>query len=173
MRDFTKAREDALKIADKLGTPIDPGILDTVAVFRVLDIHTAGSCEGHADRLTGGPYVMFESAQSGELFSKLQEIPDRTSPEYQELFSQISRLNMAEVQKLLPLLDGFYADRDTPHSRRLIIRCFGPSVAKLMVQDADLAELLPPEQQAHLLADSQLEMMAFTNYLKDSFSENI
>lgn len=164
---FTHAKEEALKLADKLGTPIDLGILDTVAAFRMLDIHTAGSCEGHADRITGGPYVMFESPESGELLQQLQQISDRASQEHQELFAKISKLNMVEVQKLLPLLDGFYEHRDTPHSRRLIIRCFGPTVAKLMVQDADLAEILPSEQRAHLLADDQLEMMAFTNYLKD------
>jgi hypothetical protein len=110
---------------------------------------------------------MFESPQSGELLQQLQQIPDRASQEYQELFAKISRLNMTEVQKLLPLLDDFYKDRNTPHSQRLVIRCFGPTVAKLMVQDTDLEELLSDEERAHHVADNQLEMMAFTNYLKD------
>lgn len=166
-RNFDRAKVKTQRLADKLGTPIDPGILDAVAAFRVLGIHTVGSCEGHADRTTGGPYIMFESPESGELLNRLQQIPDKVSAEYKELFQQASKLNMAEVKKLLPFLDGFYEDRDTPHSRRLIIRCFGPTVAKLMVQDADLEELLPDEERAHHLADNQLEMLAFTNYLKE------
>lgn len=111
---------------------------------------------------------MFESPQSEELLKQLQEIPDKTSPEYKKVFHEASKLNMAEVQKLLPLLDGFYEDRDTPHSRRLIIRCFGPTVAKLMAQDADLADIMTEEERARLLGENQLEMMAFTNYLKDA-----
>lgn len=166
--DFEKAKEEVAKLADKLGNPIDPGILDTVAAFRALRINTVGSCEGHLDHATTGPYVMFESPKSGELLKKLHQIPDKMSKEYKDIFHEASKLNMVEVQKLLPLLDGFYEKRDTPHSRRLIIRCFGPTVAKLMAQDADLADILSSEERAHLLAESQLEMMAFTNYLKES-----
>lgn len=165
MDDFTKAKEEVSNLADRLGTLMDPGILDTVAAFHMLGIHTVGSCEGHADRLTGGPYVMFESPQSGALLEKLQQTPDKASLEYKQTLQEASRLNMAEIQKLFPFLDGFYADSDTPHSKRLIIRCFGPTVAKLMVQDIDLAEILSPEERAHLLSDGQLEMVAFTNYL--------
>lgn len=165
---FTRAKQEVLELADKLGNPIDPGILDTVAAFRVLRINTVGSCEGHADRLTGGPYVMFEALQSGELLQKLQQIADKTSKDYKDVFHEASKLNMAEVQKLMPLLDGFYEDRNTPHSKRLIVRCFGPTVAKLMIQDADLAEIMAPEERVHLLSDGQLEMKAFTDYLKQS-----
>lgn len=167
-KDFTQGKQEVISLADKLGKPIDPGILDTVAVFRMLDIHTVGSCEGHSDRLTGGPYVMFESPQTGPLMQKLHQIQDKTSQEYKDVFHEASKLNMAEVQKVLPLLDGFYADRDMPHSQRLIIRCFGPTVGKLMIQNADLAEIMSPEERANLLSESQLEMMAFTNYLKES-----
>jgi hypothetical protein len=166
--DFDQVRQEVAQLADKLGNPIDPGILDTVAAFHMHGIHTVGSCEGHLDHATTGPYVMFESPQSGELLKQLQEIPDKTRPEYKKVFHEASKLNMAEVQKLLPLLDGFYEDRDTPHSRRLIIRCFGPTVAKLMAQDADLADIMTQEERARLLGENQLEMMAFTNYLKDA-----
>jgi hypothetical protein len=164
--DFAKAKEEVAKLADKLGNPIDPGILDTVAAFRALRINTIGSCEGHLDRATTGPYVMFEAPGTKALMAKLKTIPDKTSREYKKIFHEASKLNMLEVQKLLPFLDGFYEQRDTPHSRRLIVRCFGPTAARLMAQNADLAEILSPEERVRLLDENQSEMWVFTDYLK-------
>jgi hypothetical protein len=167
---FREARQGASKLIDKLGRPIDPGILDTVTALRMLGVNTTSSCEGHAGRFTGGPYVLFASSELGELREKYREHTDRTSAEYKDWFRQASALNMREVQKVLELLDGFYAERMTPHSQRLIVRCFGPTPAKLMCQDADLAHIVGKDEQRDILLRNQHEMDAFTSYLLEKVS---
>lgn len=37
---------------DKLGTPIDPGIFETVVALNLLGLHTLQSCEGHYNVLS-------------------------------------------------------------------------------------------------------------------------
>lgn len=167
-KDFAQANEETVKLAEKLGQHIDPGIVETVTALRLRGFNVVDSCEGHGDKVTGGPFVMFEAPESKDLMAKLMAVQDNTSPEYQELYRHVSVANLKEVQKLLQMLDEFYAGRGTDHSGRIVARCFGPSVPKLMCQNADLAEVLPDGERKELLANNQLEMMAFTNFLKES-----
>lgn len=44
-------------ITDDVGTPIDPGILETVVALNLLHIPTYSSCEGHLTHGSGAPYV--------------------------------------------------------------------------------------------------------------------
>lgn len=164
---FEQVKAEVTKQVAETGQHIDAGVLDTVVVFRMLGFNPTDACEGHDDRVTGGPFVMFEAPESKDLMQQLMAVQDPESTEYKALYHQIAKANIGEVQKLLLLLDEFYAERDTPSSERLIVRCFGPSVPKLMCQNADLAEVLPEGDIRSLLADNQMEMMAFTNFLRE------
>ena len=163
--DFTALKLKVGKLTDKLGMPIDPGILETVAALRAHGINTIGSCEGHADRITGGPYVMFEAPDVGPDEKAYRAIPDRLSPIYKNFYNAATAKNVAEVQKVLIHLDEFYKNRTTPANQRLIIHYFGPLAGKLACQGAGLAHILPPKEQAYLLKKSQTEMQAFTDFL--------
>lgn len=167
MTDFEQAKKETAERVEKLGQHVDDGVLDTVTVLRMRGFNPIDACEGHSDRVTGGPYVMFEADGSNELMQKLVALQDANSDEYKELYAQITHLNLGEVQKLLKLVGEFYDQRDTPHTERLVIRCFGPSVPKLMCQNADLGEIMDDSERRNLLSDNQLEMMAFTNFLKE------
>ncbi len=167
-QDFEQAKKETAERVEKLGQHVDPGVLDTVTALRMRGFNPIDACEGHDDRVTGGPYVMFEAEGSNELMQKLVALQNSESDEYKELYAQITRLNLREVQKLLKLVGEFYEQRDTPHAERLIIRCFGPSVPKLMCQNADLGDVMDESERKNLLSDNQLEMMAFTNFLKES-----
>ncbi|HKX23713.1 MAG TPA: hypothetical protein VJM46_00600 [Candidatus Saccharimonadales bacterium] len=167
MTDFEQAKKETAARVAELNQHVDDGVLDTVTALRMRGFNPIDACEGHDDRVTGGPYVMFEADGSNELMQKLVALQDTDSDEYKELYAKITRLNLGEVQKLLELVGKFYEQRDTPHAERLIIRCFGPSVPKLMCQNADLGDILDERDSKNLLSDNQLEMMAFTNYLKE------
>ncbi len=54
---------------DKLGKPIDTGILETVAVINMLGIETRASCEGHLD--WGLPYPWVDLQPDIELKRRL------------------------------------------------------------------------------------------------------
>src|SRR5579875_1408348 len=50
---------DALaQLTDAPGTPIDPGIVETVVLLILLGFPTVQSCEGHLDHSTAYPWVM-------------------------------------------------------------------------------------------------------------------
>jgi hypothetical protein len=38
------SQQECTKMADRLGTPLDPGIFETIVAFHALQIHTCGSC---------------------------------------------------------------------------------------------------------------------------------
>lgn len=158
-------REMAVSKTDKLGMPIDSGILETVVMLNALGVNTTGSCYGHEDRITGGPYIMFHSSKALTLLKECKQITDRTNPEYKKLYNQAVVYNAAQIKKVLNLLEGFYEERRTPHSKRLIVRCFEASSCKLMCQNADLAHGSAPDERSKILQANQAEMGAFTGYL--------
>jgi hypothetical protein len=164
--EFITARKETNKLVDKLGKPIDAGILDTVTALRLHGIHTIGSCEGHLDRITGGPYVMFEAPGTHDFRTKYRAINDRKSEKYKYWHDKAIQENMPEIRKMLTLLNGFYDNRLTPNDQHIIIRCFDTSVGELMCQSADIAHILTPTEHEVLLGKNQTEMQAFAEYLK-------
>ena len=46
---------------DALGKEIEPGIKDAVIASNLLGLHTSSSCEGHADRGMGAPWIQYRA----------------------------------------------------------------------------------------------------------------
>ncbi len=162
---FSFFKAQTIHLVDKLGCPIDPKILDVVAALRMHGIHTISSCEGHADRPTGGPYVMFESPKTRELREKYRS-EEKGSKEYKFWHKKAVQENMPEIKKMLLLLEGFYKDRIVANDQHLIVRSFDSSIGELMCQSADIAYALGLADRKALLARNQAEMQAFEEYLK-------
>src|SRR5216683_6860035 len=51
---WEEGRSEVSRFTDRLGSPIDEGIFDTVVVLNLLGFRTFQSCEGHLDH--GCPY---------------------------------------------------------------------------------------------------------------------
>lgn len=112
---WLQAKEETLLLVDKLGMPVDKGIVETVTVLRLLGLNTSGSCAGHFNRITSGPYVMFQSVQAIECLAELQtDNIEKTSPAYRVARKKIIRFSVLEMNKLLPYVESFYKDRDVP-----------------------------------------------------------
>lgn len=157
---FVDTRKKVTQLTDRTGRAVDAGILNSVTILQLYGLSTVGSCEGHLDRITGGPYIMFESP-----VQDYKAIDNKTSPAYAEAYRVAEKANIREVQKVLELLDGFYAHREVLNAQRLIVRCFSVATCKLMCQGADLAHILSHRDQEELLQKNQAEMKAFTSYL--------
>jgi len=169
---FDHARDDARQLVDNLGMPLDDGIVDTVAIFRLMGINTTASCWGHDDHESGGPYVMFYAAESKPLELQYRQVGDPRDPVFHQLRDQAIILNLRERQKLLPSLDLFYRDRLTPYGARLIITSFGPEASRLQCQNAELAPILSKPEQRNLLSSHQREMRTFTDFLISRYYKN-
>lgn len=162
----------ARAVTDKLGRPIDAGILETVIALRLLGINTTVSCEGHLGRVTGGPYVTFESEEAmkyAERARLLHKAPSDVNRKYNRLRKKAAYHSTLEVQKLLPYLDKFYAGRETPYANRLIIRIFPMTHNCLKCQGAELAYAGDEKTQQRILLENQTEMRDFTDFLKASY----
>jgi hypothetical protein len=61
---WQKALQKVAQITDKIGMPVDERIIETVAILTLLGFKTSMSCEGHVDRVTEGPYVIFDSPKA-------------------------------------------------------------------------------------------------------------
>ena len=73
-RRLDEARLEVEQIVDALGKPIDEGIKEGIVVLHASGINTTGSCEGHSDRGTGGPYIDVESKELSALWKQMQAL---------------------------------------------------------------------------------------------------
>jgi len=168
--------EETTKIQDRLGMKIDAEIIETVAVLQLLGFNTTGSCAGHTDRVTSGPYVTFESPEAIKLNSKARELgkkPNEVNHEYNRLRNDAAILSALELQKLLAYLDDFYRNRQTPYRNRLIVRSFPMTYNCLKCQGAELAHVLEDAEREALLQENRAEMHAFTEYLESFYCQNM
>lgn len=151
---------------DALGRDIDRGIRDTVIALQLLGLNTFSSCAGHPGRLTGGPYVMFQSVGAKERFAQLQALgTGPADPTYQQLREALVAANMEERQKLLPLLDAFYRRRQVAFGDRLIIQGISAEASRLKVQGIELMYIESKVERRTRLRKAQTEMQAFTGFV--------
>jgi hypothetical protein len=159
------------KITDKLDMPVDPEIVETVAILQLMGIDTSMSCGGHEDRITGGPYVMFTSKEAEAYRKKCANIGDPRDSLYKEFTGKAMAAIQNEQAKLYPLLDKFYSNRATPFAQRLMLRTLGLSVCRLECQGADMAVISKPRDRITILTNNRKEMADFTEFLKKTYLE--
>ena len=174
-----KLREmDVLR--DTVGTGIDPGIRETVAVLQLLGVHTRQSCEGHMDHGIAAPWVDLESADPRVLvfrrvyaaLGKKADTREDAGREpvaiYEKMHAVSNAINQIEAvayKKLMPYLEEFYHGRTVSCEQRLLIDHRG----RLTCQGALLQPAEAKEAQAVRLHVYQQEMRAFTEFLKRKF----
>lgn len=180
---WQQAIKQSSRTIDKLGRPVDGGILETVAVFNLLDIRTTASCEGHLDHGTYAPWVdigaeegpnerdkeraAFEEARrQSELNTLSEEDIRRLFAQARELQRQNARKHIELQSKALAYLTAFYEKRHVPYDQQLIIQ--GSYFrARIESQGATIQQILSPEERAEKLLVYQQEMQTFTQFLKN------
>lgn len=144
-------RQEVREMSDRLGEKVDSGIEETVVALNVSGIRTNASCEGHAERDIGAPWVdiaadpdMYEEQHEGEN-EMIRQVAERHGIDPNELWVPENRAaeeeygqrlrglpltpefkawaeeNKQLAEKLQTLLDEFYQDRDVPEAQRLAI----------------------------------------------------
>src|SRR5689334_3564810 len=162
---------------DKLGKPVDAGIVETVALLNMLNISTTASCEGHLEHGTGAPWVDLASKHpqaqisiaemNSEALRKAEMVENQKEKaaifeETHRIRREVKALHLQERQKLLCYLALFYQDRDVPYDQRLIIRPLGnDGKSRLESQGADCQEIAPLDIRAQKLREYQQEMQEF------------
>ncbi len=171
---------------DRLGMPIDRGILETVVAFNALNMKTTGSCEGHLKHGKYAPYIHFNSnwlrednKRASEKLSearKQRDLKQLSADEVERLFEEGRQLRgevrRKHVQSFLPLLrylTAFYAERVVPYDRRLILIDGQGILSTLESQGAQFQVGVSSERRQQKLVEHQQEMFAFGSFLKQRY----
>lgn len=171
------ARFEVERIVDALGKPIDEGIKEGVAVFRASDINTTGSCEGHDDHGTGGPYIDVESKELDALQKKMDalpvlEDPEAEDPQREAIKHEMLVKNLEERKKLAELLEEFYADRPANWDARLYINSLAHGWSRLESQGVEFQDTeTDTSKKKENLSRFQYEMQDFIAFAKKKFFE--
>jgi hypothetical protein len=166
---WIQKKAEMSQVGDKLGHPIDKGILDLVTSLNFLGIHTSASCEGHLNWATGGPYIDIDSPKNELLhhkFQKFWKIKKKNNKEIDKIAKEAKKLNTKEVSKLLPYLEKFYKTRLTPFDQKLVISAYGWSAGRLESQGVSWLDAASKDKRRSKLRSYQKEMKAFGDFLK-------
>lgn len=179
---WTAIEERMSKVCDRLGKPIDAGIMNICVGLVANDVNTTFSCEGHLDRGEAYPWVrvgaddvsdleqeLRRALQADHKFSNGGPAPFSTDTKQAEL--ALKRRHAGERQKLSKLLTEFYEDRrGVDYDVRLVIEPIGlGGQCLLQSQGADLQEVRDQDEQAVKFAEYRAEMDAFAAFLKRRF----
>lgn len=197
---WNEALSSVEKITDKLGKKIDSGIKETVTAFLINGFNTDGSCEGHLDH--GRPYPWIDISQNPQylefkekeniLISQMKEKGYKTFFDIpktdEELYSKFIELRndvgihrKETLDKVKLLFNSFYSSHK-PISEDCVLT-FLESGRIELISGAGLGKdnwgkfelkikSMTLEEKKNYLKNSQDEMEAFTEFLKDKFMKS-
>jgi hypothetical protein len=147
-------------IGDLKGHGIDERIKKPIIGLMGFEFPTSQSCEGHLDQKSGTPFpwVQIEVYEPNKY---------NLSPEMQ---TKWVALNQIQRDKMVLLLEEFYAGRDTPPDAKIIMDGIGQYGAfQLQSQGAKEIEDLPKSGLADKYNLYSNEMADFGTFLKEKF----
>ena len=188
---YQEMYERVSTFTDKLGTPIDPGIFETVVALNLLGLHTFQSCEGHLDHGCPYPWVTIIDEERSRMFNQMwlsvceleeQAKVSRTAIVYDCYLSadiQLRRLLAkweAEdlvFEQITGLLEAFYVEQEMQtNPARLLVKRLRPGTYRIEPGFSFVVKELPDDLKETYLARGLAEMQAFTTSLKKRWQQS-
>lgn len=168
---WEQIRDEVERMKDSTGRGVDEGIKEAVVALRAFDFPTTASCEGHFD--CGYPYPWIEiCVLAAEGWSEEEGWQKRGESWVKEKEEQGRVENLKQRQRMIRLLNEFYADRETPFDARLTFDWIGRYAAfRIQSIGGDVMELLPPKEREEKHQLYTKEMNDFSNFLREKFFE--
>lgn len=185
---YLEMRERVTTFTDKLGTPLDPGIEETVIALNLLGLETVQSCEGHLDHGCPYPWVTVINQEHSRrstnawlrvcaLEEKAKQTATLEAYDYYLAADSALRLHLSQwkrddvlFQQLTNWLDAFYTGREETPARLMVLRIH-PGLCRIEPGWSELAKELPERFRARYLERSQIEMQAWTIYLMERWQQ--
>jgi len=145
------------RIADGLKEHIDEGIKETVTALIVNGFVTNSSCGGHLDRALPYPWVDLSTPEPNGW------------EENKDIKQQWETSNRSQYQKLLVLLDEFYADRLVDYNVMLMLDCANFAGFRLQSVGGYVLENVSDEVRQAKFRLYENEMKDFTEFLKNKY----
>ncbi len=173
------------EVGDKLGRGIDPLAVEAVVGLNALGYTTSGSCEGHLDRGTRGPYLDVHSREAELFMQKFQrfweelgivdiesQLVQKLTPDQKEKYNQLQEEKDRIVSKLIEpiqtLLDEFNIGYPYKEGTQFTYE-LGPEWLRIQPADIETQYQRTPEEQAKYLATYQDTLNAFGEFLKNKY----
>jgi hypothetical protein len=186
------ARTHVLTFTDRLGTPIDAGIVETVVVLNLLGLQTFQSCEGHLTDGCAYPWItLVHRLLSGRFVRRWQEVcqleeqanASGTIEAYDSYLAENVRLQMDVAEweeedvfshQLKEWLGEFYAQEECVQYKpeRLVVIKYHPGMVRLEPFFGSHTKSPSEALKSVYLARGQAEMQAFTHYLKKRWQQS-
>lgn len=165
-REWKAIRKEVDRLVDKLNKPVDEGIKEAVTGFRFIGLRTTMSCEGHPGEHIRAPYIDFETSISTELRARYEAAKAKGDHEERHRADREAAMLIAkDWNKLLPLLDEFYRDRQVPSDQRLMLEVSG-SHTRFESQGARVLRGQPEKLAHEQLEAYRSEMSAFSDFVR-------
>jgi len=167
---WQQAVREVDRLVDKLGTPMDAGIKDAVVTLKLLGYKTIGSCQGHLDHGTGGPWIHLLIDEAEDLEKRLVRRRKNIPPlEAVLIRRQVKSVANKHLQPLRRLLTEFYATRKVRLDLKISV--YNPGGGFVVIESRGVnallwKNLLEPRYSEKLLTDYQSEMSALTSFLR-------
>ncbi len=187
---WKQIEQEVDSITDALGKHIDGGIRDAVIALKANQINTVGSCEGHAERRIPSPWIDVEGVDTPESLQAKQILPeldekindieteDSEAAELNDLYTRRHEAyyeailpQLQEVEKVIQLLDKFYATRAVSEDRRLIINAID-NMGRIESQGSRIQAIRSDTDKQKKLDEYKEEMKLFADFLKNMFFQN-
>jgi hypothetical protein len=170
------------QFTDRLGTPIDEGIFESVVVPNLLGLRTFQSCEGHLTHGCAYPWVsLVDPPLSGRFVRRWQNVCQLeeqakavgTLETYDTYLAEHAHLQVEMTQwedplshRVQMLLENFYTDERQYTPSRLIVIKHHPGMMRLEPFFGNHMKSPSETLKSAYLTRGQAEMQAFTNYPK-------
>jgi hypothetical protein len=161
------------RVVDRIGTPLDKGILDTVVALNVVGMNTTASCEGHMDHGVAYPWIDVSHVDADGLAQTICQLlykGKREDKETKQLQYQHRMVLLQAEQELIGLLNAFYQHHPFDYDRHLSIWRFSNGMPRLQSHGAEYQQFRDPTERLAMLQEYQQEMQAFAEYLKENSS---
>jgi hypothetical protein len=168
--EWDRLSKELSSTTDKLGKPIDKGIIETVIALNALGFKTKMSCEGHigkSGRLLKHS-LPFPWISIGFLKNEinLQKLPESKLPAAKR---KITKASFPLILELMMLIDEFYKDRYTPLMYRVMAKHWTPNAFRIQSFIGPYMETQTQNERSKSYHNVKKEMRAFTLFLKKKF----
>lgn len=168
VRSWEELMKEVGEIVDAYGMPVDAGIREVVAAFRLHDFTTSGSCEGHLPKAAGGDKLGNTYPWVEVYLPEPDEWEKARGRKRRGIEEEWKRGNLLQQQRMIEWLGRFYQGRKTPLDVQLTL-CLIGAFGAFRVQSlgaAVMALLKPPELERKLIFYRK-EMLEFGLFLKE------
>ena len=166
--DWQQMVERVAAITDKLGMPVDEPIFELVVVLNLLGFTTIGSCGGHEERVTGGPYVDFESTRARSYAEQARAVSPtgETAVEYAHLRKKANYYRALDLKRMLTYLERFYTDKKIDYQHCLIVQSMPMTYNSLQCLGAEAGHALSAKEHVRMMKKNRAEIRDFCKYLR-------